>query len=55
MLFPQRNRGAMGVYCKRQTDKPYKAVETHILLQSRAAPWLPVRMIHPLVADALAS
>jgi len=28
VLFPQRNRDAKGVYCKWQTQKPYKAVET---------------------------
>ena len=28
ILFPERNRGATGVYCKWQTHKPYKAVET---------------------------
>ena len=33
-----------------QTDKPYKAVETHLVLQSRAAPWFPVQLIHSLVA-----
>jgi hypothetical protein len=33
-----------------QTHKPYKAVETHLVLQSRAAPWFPVQLIHPLVA-----
>jgi hypothetical protein len=27
VLFPERNWGAMGVYCKWQTQKPYKAVE----------------------------
>jgi hypothetical protein len=28
-----------------QVNKPYKAVETHELLQSRGAPWLPVKLI----------
>jgi hypothetical protein len=27
VMFHQRNCGAMGVYCKRQTNKPYKAME----------------------------
>jgi len=42
----------------RSTSSPSgKAVETRgatAPLQSRAAPWFPVRMIHPLVAGALA-
>jgi hypothetical protein len=28
-----------------QVNKPYKAVETRIVSQSRAAPWLPVKLI----------
>ena len=28
ILFHQRNKGAMGVYCKSADEKPYKAVET---------------------------
>ena len=27
-MFPERNRGARGVYCNWQTYKPYKAMET---------------------------
>jgi hypothetical protein len=29
VLFPERNRGATGVYCKWQTHKLYKAVESN--------------------------
>jgi hypothetical protein len=28
-----------------QVNKPYKAMETHKLLWSRSAPWLPVKLI----------
>jgi hypothetical protein len=49
VLFPERNRGAKGVYCKWQAHKPYKAMEMGFL-PSRGAPWFPVRMIHPLAA-----
>jgi len=31
VLFPERNWGAMGVSCKWQTHRPYKAMETGFL------------------------
>ena len=40
----------MGVYCNWQTYKPYKAVETRVVSQSRGAPWFPIQMMYPLVA-----
>ena len=50
ILFPERNWGAMRVYCKWQTHRPYKAMEMSYM-PSRGAPWSPINMIHPLVAQ----
>jgi len=35
---------------KGQVNKPYKAMEACVLLQSRGAPWLPVKLIYTLAA-----
>jgi hypothetical protein len=50
VLFPERNWGATGVYCEWQTYRPYKAMATG-LMPSRGAPWSPINMIHPVVAQ----
>jgi len=34
-----------------QVYKPYTAMETRVQSQSRTAPWLPVKLIYPLVAS----
>ena len=47
ILFHERNRGTIGVYCEWQTRSRTVAVVSP--RDSRGAPWLPVRMIHPRV------
>jgi hypothetical protein len=39
-----------GVYCKWQTYKPYKAMES-ASCDSRGAPWFPINMMYQLVAQ----
>jgi hypothetical protein len=48
--FPKETGAQWEYTANWQTHKPYKAMETRLESQSRAAPWFPVQLIHPLVA-----
>src|SRR6266496_4323884 len=50
VLFPQRNWGAIGVYCEVADTSAVHSNGDMPLVQSRGAPWFPITMIHPLVA-----